>query len=221
MGRSIVISDPDNMLVFEVIVGARGTTGGLLARLRAADHDGGTKVRLPQSFATAEGGYGLLEMLIALAISGVLIGVLLQFAVSAHTSAGVQGEMADLQQRLRVAVETIRHEIMLAGAGPSRGQARGGLSQVFAPIAAARTGTSGADPELSFHADRISLLYVPDNAAQSHLVSDMVASGSSIVIDGAAPGCRPGSACGFLPGNGRRALRGDGRRRGARSLHDR
>ena len=157
-------------------------------------------MRLPQSFATAEVGYGLLEMLIALAISGVLIGVLLQFAVSAHTSAGVQGEMADLQQRLRVAVETIRHEIMLAGAGPSRGPARGRLSQVFAPIAPARTGSSGVDPELSFHPDRISLLYVPDNAAQSHLVSDMATSGSSILIDGAAPGCRPGSACGFLPG---------------------
>ena len=60
--------------------------------------------------------------------------MLLQFAVSAQTSAGVQCEIADLHQRLRVAVDTIRHDIMLAGAGPSRGPARGPLSQVFAPI---------------------------------------------------------------------------------------
>jgi prepilin-type N-terminal cleavage/methylation domain-containing protein len=157
-------------------------------------------VTTARSCLTTERGYGLLEMLVALAISGVLIGALLHFAVSAHASAGVQGEMADLQQRLRVAVETIRHEIVLAGAGPSRGPARGPLSNVFAPVVPARTGMIGADPDLSFHSDRISVLYVPDNGAQSRLVSDMATSGSPVIIDGAAPGCAPGSACGFVAG---------------------
>jgi prepilin-type N-terminal cleavage/methylation domain-containing protein len=157
-------------------------------------------VRIVQRYAATERGYGLLEMLIALAISGVLIGVLLQLAVFAHASAGVQGELADLQQRLRVAVETVRHEIMLAGAGPSHGPAGGPLSSVFAPIVPARIGTLGADPDMSFHSDRISVVYVPDNGAQSRLVSDMATSGSPIIIDGAAPGCRPASACGFVAG---------------------
>ena len=148
----------------------------------------------PLSWAGSQRGYGLLEILIALAISGVLIGVLLQFAVSAHALAGAQGEVADLQQRARVAVETMRHEIGLAGAGPSRGP----LSQVFAPIVPARSGSSGADPEMSFHSDRISLIYVPDHGAQSHLASAMATSGSPIVLDGT--GCRPASACGFAAG---------------------
>jgi len=152
----------------------------------------------PAGWVRSQRGYGLLEMLIALAISGVLIGVLLQFAVFAHASGGVQGEAADLQQRLRVAVETMRHEIILAGAGPSHGPARGPLSQVFAPILPARIGSSGADPDMSFHADRISLVYIPDKGAQSHVVSDMATSASPIVID--AAGCLPGSACGFAAG---------------------
>lgn len=145
-------------------------------------------------------GYGLLEMLMAMAISSVLLGVLLQFAVAAHTSSGVQGENADLQQRLRVAMEAMRHDILLAGAGPSRGSPRGPLLNEFAPILPARTGQSGADPELSFRADRISILYVPDNAAQTRVVSDMAGAGSSIVVDGTAPGCSPLSACDFTPG---------------------
>lgn len=146
------------------------------------------------SSAKSQRGYGLLEMLVALAISGVLIAVLLQLAVSAHVSAGVQGEVADLQQRLRVAVETMRHEIMLAGAGPSSGP----LSRVFAPILPARTGTIGADADMSFHSDRLSLVYVPANGAESRLVSDMPTSVSPIAIDGA--NCRPGSACRFVVG---------------------
>lgn len=148
----------------------------------------------PQSSPSSQCGYGLLEMLVALAISGVLIAVLLQLAVSAHVSAGVQGEVADLQQRLRVAVETMRHEIMLAGAGPSRGP----LSRVFAPILPARTGAIGADADMSFQSDRLSLVYVPANGAESRLLSDMSTSASPILLDGT--NCRSGSACGFVVG---------------------
>ena len=82
-------------------------------------------------------------MLMATAISGILLGVLLQFAVLAHTSAGVQGETADLQQRLRVAVETIRHDIILAEAGRRAGSTVV-RSQDFPPIVPARIGIMAA-----------------------------------------------------------------------------
>jgi hypothetical protein len=71
---------------------------------------------------------------------------------------------------------------------------------VFPPILPARIGVNGADPELSFHSDRISILYIPDGAAQSRVATDMGAAGSPIAIDGNAPGCRPASACGFTVG---------------------
>jgi len=150
--------------------------------------------------SSATSGYGLIEMLIATAIGCVLMGVLLQFAVSAHKSAGVQSELSDLQQRLRVALESMRHDIMLAGAGPSRGPRAGPLANVFAPILPARTGVAGADPELAFLSDRISIMYVPLDAAQTMLAADMATSSSVIAIDGAAQGCRPASACGFVAG---------------------
>lgn len=145
-------------------------------------------------------GYGLIEMLIATAIGCVLLGVLLQFAVSAHKSAGVQSELADLQQRVRVALESMRHDIMLAGAGPSRGPGGGPLANVFAPILPARTGVAGADPELAFLSDRISVMYVPLDAAQTTLAVDIPTPSSPIVIDANAQGCRPASACGFIAG---------------------
>jgi len=156
--------------------------------------------RPSKGVALEVGGYGLIEMLIATAIGCLLLGVLLQFAVSAHTSAGVQSELADVQQRLRMAVESMRHDIMLAGAGPSRGPDRGPLVRVFPPIRPARTGVTGADPELSFHSDRISIVYVPDEAAESKLTAEMPAAAAPITIDGSAPGCRPSTACGFVTG---------------------
>jgi len=145
-------------------------------------------------------GYGLIELLIATAIGCVLLGVLLQFAVSAHTSAGVQSETADVQQRLRVALEPMRHDIMLAGAGPTTGPDRGPLVSTLPPVLPARTGITAPDPELSFQADRMSVMYVPDGAVQAKLTADMPTPASPIAIDGTGPGCRSASACGFVPG---------------------
>jgi hypothetical protein len=144
-----------------------------------------------------ERGQGLIELLIASAMGLLVLAVLLQFAISAHTLTSVEGETADLQQRLRVAAETIRHDLMLAGAGPNRGPSRGALNGIFPPILPARVGLSGADPELSFHADRISIMFVPADAPQTQVISPMASGASPIAIDGMAPGCRVMSACGF------------------------
>ena len=142
-------------------------------------------------------GYALLEMLIATAIGGALLGVLFHFAVSVHTTVAVQAEVVDLQQRLRVAVESIRHDLLLAGAGPSRGTAHGPLARIFPPIIPARTGLVGADPELTFHDDRITILYVPGTRAETALAAAMADAASPIVIDASAPGCPPARACDF------------------------
>lgn len=145
-------------------------------------------------------GQGLIELLVATAIGLLVLSVLLQFAVSAHTLTSIEGERADLQQRLRVAIEMIRHDLMLAGAGPSRGLSRGPLNAILPPIVPARVGVSGSDAELSFHSDRISILYVPGEAPQTRVTSAMPSAASAIAIDGLAPGCRVMSACGFAPG---------------------
>jgi hypothetical protein len=147
-----------------------------------------------------ERGYGLLELLIATAIGVAILVVLLRFAVSAHTVSGVHGETVDLHQRLRVAVESMRRDLMLAGAGPIRGPAGGPLNTVFPPILPARIGATGSDAELSFHPDRISVLHVPGDGPQARVAVDMASAGSPIAIDGNSPGCQPGSACDFTVG---------------------
>lgn len=145
-------------------------------------------------------GFGLIELLIATAIGLLVLSVLLQFAAAAHALVGTQGETADLQQRVRVAVETVRRDLMLAGAGPIRGPSRGPLNAVFPPIVPARVGASGSDSELSYRADRISILYVRGDAPQTRVAAGMLSAGSPVVIDGAAAGCRPLSACDFTVG---------------------
>jgi type II secretory pathway pseudopilin PulG len=155
----------------------------------------------PIRHSPGQSGYGLVEMLIAAVIGILLVSVLLHFAVSVQTSIAVQGDIADLQQRLRVAMESLRHDVMLAGAGPARGAARGPLVRVFAPIVPARTGVAGADPELSFHSDRISMMYVPDTHPQTSLIADMSDPGSPVAITGNAPGCPAAAACDFKAGD--------------------
>ena len=155
----------------------------------------------PREHSASQGGYLLIELLIAAAIGCALLGVLLQFAVSAETAVAVQGDVVDQQQRLRVAVESMRHDLLLAGAGPSRGLSRGPLVNVFPPIVPARLGLVDPDPDLSFHDDRLSIMYVPDTRAQTALVTGMAGSASPLVIDGSAPGCPATSACDFAPGD--------------------
>jgi len=155
----------------------------------------------PRTSSTDQCGYALIEMLIAASIGCALLGVLLRFAVSAQTSVAVQGDVVDQQQRLRVAVESMRRDLLLAGAGPSRGAARGPLVNVFPPIIPARLGLVDADPELSFQADRLSIMYVPDTRAQTALAAAMAGPASPLVIDGNAPGCPAASACDFMPGD--------------------
>ena len=146
-------------------------------------------------------GYVLVELLISTAIVGALVGVLVQFAVAAQGAVTVQADVADLQQRLRVATEALRHDLLNAGAGPSNGARRAPLIDVFAPILPARTGSSGADPELSYHADRISIAYVPDTRSQTVLLAGMAGPGAPLAIDANAPGCPANGSCGFTRGD--------------------
>ncbi len=143
----------------------------------------------------------LIEMLVATAIAGVLLGVLLQFATRAQQAVRVQSEAVDLQQRLRVAVESIRRDLLAAGAGPALGRSRGALGRVLPPVLPSRVGTMGADAELSFYTDRISIMYVQAGSPESRLLLPLAGPGGPVVIDTEAPTCASGTACGFQAGD--------------------
>jgi hypothetical protein len=119
----------------------------------------------------------------------------------AQASVRTQGDRADLQQRLRVAVEALRRDLTAAGAGLSSGLPRGPLVDLFAPVLPARAGRTRADPDVSYQADRISILYVPAGASQTRLTQAMTSADGPLVIDSNAPGCPSGNLCGFNRGD--------------------
>lgn len=146
-------------------------------------------------------GFTLVELLVAAALFCVVSAVLLRLTVTGQQTVLSQGDIADLQQRLRVAASALHDDLLLAGAGPSQGPVRGSLAALLPPIVPARTGDRRADPE-GFHAtDRLTLLHVPDSGSQTALAADAGGAGAPLVIDAAAPGCPRDGACGFSPGN--------------------
>jgi type II secretory pathway pseudopilin PulG len=146
-------------------------------------------------------GFTLVEILLAGTLMFIVTGVLLQLAATTQRTVGTQGELAELQQRQRVAVNAIYRDLLLAGAGPSQGPHRGPLADVFAPIVPARLGARQPDAEMSHHSDRISIVYVPDSASQTVLTVGMGAPDAPLAIDAGWPGCPPDGVCGFSAGD--------------------
>ncbi len=147
--------------------------------------------------ARSRRGYILVELLIAAAVVCTLLGVLLRLCVTAQVSVRAHGNSADLQQRLRVAVEAIRRDLLDAGAGLSNGVSPGPLIDAFAPVLPVRSGVTGADPDMGYHADRITITYVPREASQTRLGANMTAATSPLVVDPSTAGCPSGGLCGF------------------------
>jgi Tfp pilus assembly protein PilW len=62
-----------------------------------------------------EAGFGFLELLIVLGIFGVVVGAINTLYVSHQRSATVEGEVVDVQQNLRIAMEQMTRDISMAG----------------------------------------------------------------------------------------------------------
>ena len=134
-------------------------------------------------------GFSLVEMTVALAITLVVTGAVFALMDPAQGVFQAQPELMDLQQRLRVAVDGITREVIMAGAG------NGGN---FASVLPRRRGQRAADPPEAFFSDRISVLYVPAGAPET-TVSAATDAGSAVYV-APKPGC-PASdpLCGFEP----------------------
>jgi hypothetical protein len=152
----------------------------------------GTSSRL-----AAPGGFSMIEAVIATALT-IAIGAIVLSAVDlARARFAVQPEAADLQQRVRVAAGALRSDLLMAGAGVTRGANMGPLVQYLAPVLPYRVGTSHDDPPGTFTTDTITLMYVPSTVAQTTLAA---AAPETISID-RGPGCPAAdAACGFRGG---------------------
>lgn len=145
-------------------------------------------------------GFTIAEMVIAVAIMLAVTGAVFALMNPAQGVFQAQSEASELQQRLRIGVDAIYRDLLMAGAGPDSGSAAGAMGTYFATVLPFRRGARSPDPPGSFHTDRVSLLHVP--SASPHTTTSVVMPDTSADVRVAAQaGCPAGDPlCGFQPG---------------------
>lgn len=146
-----------------------------------------------------DAGFSLVELLLSTAIMLVVTGAVFSIVNPAHDTSRVQPEMADMQQRMRVGADMLYKDLVMAGAGVYQGASSGSLMKYFAPILPYRTGRVDPDPAkgVFFRPDAISMVYVPNTAAQTTIRDRMPLPSSEIKVN-QQPNCPQGDPlCGF------------------------
>lgn len=132
------------------------------------------------------GGFSLVELLIAMAVMVTFAGALMSLVLAGETIARMQPEAADVQQRARIALQTLGAELGLAGAGLDGGPQAGPLSQYFAPIGPSFDGG-------------LTIWYISSREAQTTLAAPLLPGATDAAIQ-SAPHCPPSDpACAFVP----------------------
>ena len=119
---------------------------------------------------------------------------------TAEDRLAVEPEAADMQQRLRVAVTMLHHDLVQAGAGTAAGIRPGPLTNHIAAILPYRQDPRDGDAPGTFREDAITMFYVPRTTAQSTLAAPLPARAGWARLN-SDPGCpRADPACGFAVG---------------------
>ena len=148
----------------------------------------------------AVAGFSLLELLIATMLLLVVTGGALRLINPAGNAFAAQPEAADQQQRLRVGVDALRRELLMAGAGTYTGSPVGPLAYVFAPILPHSVGTLVPGSPDRPDSAVITLMYVPSTPAQTTTSTDLTSEGVDLRVNW-QPGCPAGDAlCGLRAG---------------------
>lgn len=146
-----------------------------------------------------ERGYSLIELLVSVAILLTVTGAVFSLIDPSRGVYQAQPEVSDMQQRLRVASGMLYQDLVMAGAGTYSGGATGPLTNFFAPILPYRIGTVDSDlaANVFYRPDRITIMYVPQTAAQCTIREDMPQPSAEVKVN-AQPGCPVGDElCGF------------------------
>jgi hypothetical protein len=144
----------------------------------------------------SEAGYSLVELLISSAVMLTVTGAIFGLMNPAQGTTQAQTEVADMQQRMRVASDAIFKELVMAGAGVYQGAETGSLLNFFAPILPRR----GGDGPTVFRDDSILLTYIPNNYSQTTISSPMPPNSSELKVTD-VPNCpKHDQLCGFEAG---------------------
>jgi type II secretory pathway pseudopilin PulG len=105
-----------------------------------------------------EGGFTLVELLIAMLLTVVVTAAVCAVVIQARGAFEKQPETADMHQRLRVAVDVLMRDLQIAGAGLA--------PEALPPVMPYRVGQFGSDPDTGvfFRPGVVSVAYVPSSA---------------------------------------------------------
>lgn len=165
----------------------------------------------PTIVRCGEQGFTAVEMLIATAIMIAVTGATFSLMNPAHGMFAAQPEVSDMQQRLRIGVEALRKDLIMAGAGTYSGSAVGSLGNFAASIIPARVGTITPDPVGTYTcttaycgslggSDTLTLMYVPPTAAQTTIANPMPTPSAEIKVTAEAGCPNSDQLCGFKEG---------------------
>jgi hypothetical protein len=113
-----------------------------------------------------------------------------------------QPEVIDMQQRLRIGVDTLTRDLIMAGAGAYSGSQTGSLGAFFAPIQPSRQGYLAQydDGPGTFRADAITIFYVPSTSSQTSISQAMPNASAELKVN-PETNCPQGqNLCGFTEG---------------------
>jgi len=163
--------------------------------MTAGERNGTVRAR---TFSCANArGYTLIELLVSTMIMVVVTGAVFQLVNPSQATSQVQPEVQDMQQRMRVAADSIFKDLVMAGAGPYQGSVTGSLLGFFAPILPRRTGTLNPDPATTARTDAITLVYIPNSYSQTTISQAMPITSAELKVND-QPNCPQGEQlCGF------------------------
>lgn len=149
------------------------------------------------------GGFTLIELMVACAITLTVLAGALTLLNPAHGILKVQPEAADMQQRVRVGVEVLTKAIVGAGAGTTTGTGAGPLIDYFAPLLPYRLGVISSDPVAGrfYRSDAITVLAVPQTASETTIRDRLAVTAQELQLNSQVncPQGRLDQSCGFEP----------------------
>jgi hypothetical protein len=152
-----------------------------------------------------EQGFTIIELLVSSMITLTVTAAIFTLMNPAQGTFQKEPEVSDLQQRLRVGVDTLQKDLVMAGAGTYSGPMVGALSFFMAPVMPYNAFKSPTDPsaQIYYRNDTISMLYVPPTPSQTTISQDMPQPSAELKVDPQpnCPGGQQNQLCGFNEGD--------------------